>query len=55
MPFAKNRLDGNRDILWEYVEVKQVFQEMMSKIVFLGKVWGRNKTKTSQNLDTEEM
>ena len=30
----------------------QLFQEIMSKIIFFGKVWGGNKT--NQNLDTQE-
>lgn len=40
-------------ILGEYVEVevKRVFQEIMSKTIFFENVWGRNKTKQI-NLDT---
>ena len=39
--------------LWgDQMEVSWVFQEIMSKIIFFGKMWGGNKT--SQNLNTQE-
>ena len=34
------------------MEVNWVFQEIMSKIIFFGKMWGGNKT--NQNLNTQE-